>query len=268
MDGLHQTTSRRAMLETIGGALVIASLANSAGAATPPVTAQTVPYAGPDHGSLSTLTRLLAAAPRRRSFESVPLIVTNPGDWDHEAATLLLNYRYKSLQVWENSDLAGPWPGLMREAMNGQVFAHKNTEFLAVSATHGLAHLALFSQAAWNTYQLAQLTDGKFARNTLIVEAEGVSPADDLQNIAGFYGPTNNNILSLQRRGAVFLACHDSIHAIARRLRDLPAFSSTAADRIAAELTNSLIPGVVLVPSIVAFLVELQRAGFTYTKGG
>jgi hypothetical protein len=33
-------------------------------------------------------------------------------------------------------------------------------------------------------------------------------------------------------------------------------------------LTNGLISNTVLVPSVVAFLVELQRSGFTYSKGG
>ena len=45
--------------------------------------------------------------------------------------------------------------------MNGQVFAFKNVEFLAVSATHGIAHLALFSQSMWDKYQLAKLTEGE-----------------------------------------------------------------------------------------------------------
>ena len=37
-------------------------------------------------------------------------------------------------------------------------------------------------------------------------------------------------------------------------------------DVIAAELTNHLIPGVVLVPGAVATLPELQQAGFHYAR--
>jgi hypothetical protein len=65
----------------------------------------------------------------------------------------------------------------------------------------------------------------------------------------------------------VFIACHDSIYAIARMIHSRPEYGGVQADVIAADLTNSLIPGVVLVPSVVAFLVELQRSGFTYAKG-
>ena len=46
----------------------------------------------------------------------------------------------------------------------------------------------------------------------------------------------NNNIVSLQRRGAVFIACHDSIHAIARAVHANPAFSANSADKVAADL--------------------------------
>ena len=43
--------------------------------------------------------------------------------------------------------------------------------------------------------------------------------------------------------------------------------AKTPTGEIAADLTNSLLPDCVLVPSVVAFLVELQTAGFTYVKG-
>jgi intracellular sulfur oxidation DsrE/DsrF family protein len=115
---------------------------------------------------------------------------------------------------------------------------------------------------------MSQFVNEQFRTNSLIIEKSGVSPTDDLQDLSGFYGPSNNNIVSLQRRGAVFFACHDSIHAIARKIRGLAGFAATPADVVAAYLTNNLIPGAVLVPSVVAFLVELQRAGFTYSKGG
>jgi hypothetical protein len=169
-------------------ALAAIGLAPSSAAAAPSAPA----------GALKDLTDRLASAPRRRNFKTVPLIVTEHRDWDHEAAAEVMAYRYKSRQVWDNSDLSGPWPGLMRESMNGHVFALGYSDFLAVSATHGEAHLALFSQGIWDKYNLADLVGRKFASNTLIVEHDGVSLSDDLQNPQGFYGPMNNNIVSLQ----------------------------------------------------------------------
>jgi intracellular sulfur oxidation DsrE/DsrF family protein len=224
------------------------------------------PQAGataPRAGALADLERRLAAAPRRRGFDRVPFMIDRDMLWDRQASDILLGYRGGPRQVWESSDIAAAWPNLIREAVNGQVFAHGNSDFLAVSATHGSAHLTLFDQAAWDKYGLAANTGGKLARNELLTVRGGVHPEDDRQDVNGFYGPGNNNIPSLQRRGVVFVACHDSIHAIAR---GLAARVGTEADVIAADLTNHLVPGAILVPSVVAYLVELQRAGFTYAK--
>ncbi|TWB65954.1 hypothetical protein FBZ87_11749 [Nitrospirillum amazonense] len=225
-------------------------------------TVSAAPTSAPGMTHIADLTRRLAAAPRRRDFTTVPFMLDRMELWDHEASALLLDYRGGPKQVWESSDIAAAWPNLIRESLNGQQFAHGNTDFLAVSATHGTAHLALFNQSIWDKYGLAGNTGGRFARNDFIIVPPDVSPADDHQNVNGFYGPGNNSIISLQRRGVVMIACHDSIHAIARGL----ARQGSNADTIAADLTNNLIPGVVLVPSVVAYLVELQRSGFTYAK--
>lgn len=251
--------TRRNVLKSLTGAAALAATTLVA----PPIRAA-ASSATTTEGALAGLTRKLATAPRRRSFDAVPLIAHEPRDWDHEAAAELLAYRYRPSQVWDNADIAGPWPALMREALNGQVYAHHHVDFLEVGAMHGTAHLALFNQAIWDRYSLAKLTAGKLTRNSLIVEPPGRSSSDDLEKPDGFYGPANNNIVSLQERGMVFVACHDSIHAIARTVRD--SRPGESADRIAAQLTNNLIPGAVLVPSVVAFLAELEQAGFCYVK--
>lgn len=251
---------RRHAFSLFGGAAALAASSSALSAA--PSQGKAPEETG--DGMLSDLTRKLAIAPRRRAFSTVPFMLDAPDHWDHEAAELLLTYRGRHAQVWESTDIGAPWLNLMREAMNGQVFAHGHRDFLAVSATHGTAHLALFKQAMWDKYDLAANTGGKFTDNGFLREKPGVSARDDRQNVDGFYGPGNNNIVSLQRRGAVMVACHDSIHAIAR---GIAAKRTGSADTIAADLTNNLVDGAVLVPSVVAFLVDIQRAGFTYAKG-
>jgi intracellular sulfur oxidation DsrE/DsrF family protein len=251
-------STRRGALQALGQGTLALSLASQANA--DPASAVS------SQGALSSLARTLVGLPRRRGFQTVPFILNDRKFWDHEAADALLSYGAPQRQMWEATELAGPWLTLMREAVNGQVFAFGHHDFLEVAAVHGNAHLALFNQAIWDKYKLAAKTDGKFASNTLIVERPGVSPKDDIQNLDGFYGPNNTNIISLQRRGMVFVACHDSIHAIARGLHTTAGLSDASPDEIAADLTNSLVPGAVLVPSVVAFIAELQRAGYSYAK--
>ncbi|TCL67179.1 transcriptional initiation protein Tat [Rhizobium sp. BK251] len=264
MRSLLDATTRRSALVALGQSALVLSVAGTLGDS-----ARAEPATAEPQGAkqLSELRRTLSGFKRRRGFPSVPFILNDERYWDREAAEVLLSYNYPHRQMWENTELAGQCVNLMREATNGQVFSHGNKDFLAISATHGSAHLALFNQQAWEKYGLAEKTDGKFASNSFIIERPGTSPHDDIQDLDGFYGPSNNNIISLQRRGMVFVGCHDSIHAIARGLRSSPALSSIPADEIAADLTNSLIPDVILVPSVVAFIAELQRSGYSYAKG-
>lgn len=252
--------NRRAALGLLAQTALLAGAAGSASAASPM-------HGQPGSADLETLKKHLAAAPRRRSFNSVPFMVTRKDQWDHEAAELVLAYRNRSLQVWEATEIGAPWLNLIREAVNGQVFSHHNPGFLAVAAVHGTAHLSLFDQPAWEKHGLAALSGGTATRNAYVAAKAGTSASDDLQNLAGYYGPENNNIATLQERGMVFVACHDSIHAIARNVCHLNRGNACSPDEVAADLTNHLIPGAVLVPSVVAFLIELQRAGFTYAKG-
>jgi hypothetical protein len=216
--------------------------------------------------SLEKFTARLSRAPRRRDFETVPMILNDPTQWDHAALSEVIAYRGAPKQVWDNTGIASPWLNLMRNALNAQVWSFGHPDFLAVSATHGTAHLALFEPAMWEKYQLAKWTGGKFQSNTLIAEQKGAA-ADpkDYENPEGAFSPHDNFIPALQRRGVVFLACHNAIWELAGTLIAAevnPDGSSHAA--LAAELTNHLIAGAVLTPGMVGTLPELQRAGFNY----
>lgn len=218
-----------------------------------------------------TLPRLHAAlekAPRRRDFKTVPMILDNPDLWDDAALKLVLGYRGEPKQAFDNVDVAGPWLNLMRNSLNAQVFAFRHPDFLAVSATHGAAHLALFDQAMWDKYQFAKMTGGKFERNNFIVQQKGASvDAKDYENPDGAYSSHNNSIPALQQRGAVFMGCHNSIWEVSERLiaADINP-DKLSHEAMAAELTNHLIPGVVLTPGMVGTLPELMAAGFSFAK--
>ena len=222
----------------------------------------------PGAKSLGELTARLRKAPRHRDFKTVPMILNDPNQWDHAALSEVIAYRGAPKQVWDNTGIAGPWLDVMRNSLNAQVWSFRHPDFLAVSATHGTAHLALFGPAMWEKYQLAKLTDGKFQSNTLVVEQRGAA-ADpkDYENPAGAFSPRDNSIPALQRRGVVFLACHNAIWEIAEKLiatgMNPDQLSHNA---LAAELTNHLIADVVVTPGMGGTLPELQRGGFNYAN--
>jgi len=257
---------RRNALQTFGLGVAAAAIGLVAAHPATADAASPAPLTLAGAGQLHALMERLAKAPQRRGFKTVPMIHTDPEQWDHEALSEVLAYKPATRQAWDNTDIAGPWLNLMRNALNAQIWSFKHLDFLAVSDTHGTAQLALYDQAMWDKYQLTGLAGGKFKTNTLIVdqEAESADPTT-FEDPAGAFSAADNSIPALMRRGVVFLACHNAIweHAAALIKADVNP-DKLPHEVIAAELTNHLIPGVIVDPGAVGTMPELQRAGFFY----
>ncbi len=260
---MENQSNRRAALRSLGlaAAGLTAMVAISARAAAQPAVPDLV---APGATRLAALKARLANAPRRRDFRTVPMILDDPRLWDHEALNEVIAYQGGPRQVWDNTDLDGGWLNLMRNAMNAQIWSYKHPDFIAVSATHGPAQLALFDQGAWDKYQFAKL-GGKMTSNTLLQRVETAEADKDHQSDTGAYSGADNTVVALMDRGAVFLACHLAIWELSGKLikQDVnPDHMSHEA--MAADLTNRLAPGVILTPGMVATIPELQQAGYHY----
>src|SRR3984893_17568083 len=257
---MNTAPGRRFVLMTMGlgmvaGATGFAAPHNGAASAAEP---SLLP---PGVKSLEKLTARLNRAPRRRDFKTVPMILNDPDQWDHAALSEVIAYRGAPKQVWDNTGIASPWLNVMRNALNAQAWSFRHPDFLVVSATQGTAQLALFEPAIWEKYQLAKLTGGKFQSNTLIVEQAGAgADPKDYENPEGAFSLHDDSIPALQRRGVVFLACHNAIWELAEKLIASEVNPDELShDALAAELTNHMVPGVVLTPGMVATIPELQR---------
>jgi hypothetical protein len=261
-------TGRRAALRTFSLGIATSTIGFAGAAPGVAQAATSSLLTQPGAGELNALIRRLANAPRRRDFKTVPMILTNPAQWDHEALSEVIAYKSAEKQVWDNTDINSPWLNLMRNALNAQVWSFRHPDFLAVSTTHGTAHLALYDQAMWDKYQLTRLAGEKFKTNTLIEDrkAESADPAN-FEDQAGVYSPADNSIPALMRRGVVFMSCHNAIFEQAAALIRMDVNPDKLShEALAAELTNHLIPDVVLIPGAVGTLPELQQAGFHYAK--
>ena len=217
---------------------------------------------------LRALGERLARAPRRRDFKTVPMILDHPDQWDDVALREVLAYRPATKQVWDNTAIEGPWLNVMRNALNTQVWSFCHPDFLVVSATHGSANLALYDQATWERYGLAKLAGDRFKANTLAAEAPaGAADPSNYQDPRGAFSPADSSIPALMRRGVVFMSCHNAIWEQAGKLVETGADpDGLGQDGVAADLTNHLVPGVVLIPGAVGTLPELQQAGFHYAR--
>ena len=258
-------TNRRAALQSFGIGLATAGAAVAFGTASAEAaTASDLTAEGATH--LRDLMTRLEKAPRRRDFKTVPMILTKPDEWDDAAIKELMEYKPKPKQAWDNTKIDGAWLNLMRNALNAQIWSFNHPDFLAVSLTHGSANLALYDQAMWDKYQITQLAGDAFKTNTLIVEAPaGSADPKNIEDAAGAFSPKDNTIPALMRRGVVFMACHNAIWEQASKLhaKDINP-DKLSVDQIAAELTNHLLPGVVLTPGAVGTMPELQMSGFYY----
>jgi hypothetical protein len=253
--------SRRTALVSFG-ALAVGAAALAAAPSRAATNERIIP---PGAQELSELMERLGRAPRRRDFRTVPMILDRPDFWDDEALKEIIAYRGARKQVWDNTNLAGPWLNLMRNSINAQIFSFGHKDFLAVSATHGTAHLALFDQAIWEKYELAALAGGKFKTNTLAIARPAATAFAQNEDPKSVFGPDGDTIPTLQQRGAVFLACHNAIWELTGKLIASDKNPDHAShEAVAAELTNHLIDGVVLTPGIVATIPELQQVGFHY----
>ena len=257
-------SDRRLILKTAG--LGVAALGTAALLASPADAETGAPLLVEGAVTLEALMQRLQTLPRRRDFKTVPMILNDEDQWDHAALAAVLAYKPTEKQVWDNTSLEGPWLNLMRNSLNAQVWSFKHPDFLAVSATHGSAHLALYDQAMWDKYQLTKLAGEKFKTNTLIEEKKAAS-ADpkNYEDPKGVFSPDDNAIPTLMRRGVVFMSCHNAIWEQAGKLIDKSLNPDKLShDQVAAELTNHLLPGVVLTPGAVATIPELQHVGFHY----
>jgi hypothetical protein len=255
-------TPRRRSLQGLGFALAATGLAGPAAAAVSPPQLPTGAH------TLEALTTKLAAVPRRRDFKTLPMILERRDQWDADALDAVLHYTGGAKQSWDNTDISGPWLNVMRNSMNSEVWSFRHPDFLCVSATHGGAQLALYDDAMWEKYALAKMAGGNVTRNSFVTPPlAGEHDPKDFQNPNGPFSSHNNSIQALQQRGAVFLACHNAVWETSERL--IVAGTNPdklTIDTLCAELTNHLIPGVVMTPGAVGTLVELGKAGFVYAR--
>jgi len=225
-------------------------------------------YLRPEAERLRRLGQQLAAIPRRRRFKALPMILMSPDQWDSEALEAVVAYD-GARQVFDTTHLAGGWINQIRNTLNTQVFSLQQANFLIAAAPHGGAALALFSQHAWDKYSLAERTGGAFKSNSFLDDPD-FPEADigDPLNARGLYSDAGNFVPTLQKRGVVFLGCHNAIWELASALLKAGINPDRLGhEELAADLTNNLASGVISTPGNEAMIGKLEETGFVYSSG-
>jgi hypothetical protein len=163
--------------------------------------------------------------------------------------------------VWNN----------VKNSFNGLQFGfgYPADKFAVVFAAHGPSASYGYSDYLWKKYRIAEyfgLSDASgvpVTSNVYVSKRATANPQADPDDDKGMYQDTS--IQMLQQRGLIYLTCHTAAEEQARGIvkKGLAPSGMSAAD-VADDILTHLIPGAIVVPSMVATIAVLQ-ATYRYT---
>lgn len=175
-------------------------------------------------------------------------------------------------QLWENIAFK---PGVfanVKNSLNGLQFGfgYAPDDFMLALANHGPSSVYNWTDGIWEKYRIGeffQLRDAagtSVTRNVFLPRHSAPDGPQDPNNAASPFQDTS--IEALQARGVLFLACHTAIEEISRGLvKAGHAPAGMSSSDVAADILTHLIPGTIVVPSMVATIAVLQhRYRYTY----
>lgn len=221
----------------------------------------------------ASLAAASAAAPALA--QSVPggsHFVERKSDFDEKGFAKLVGRPAKIRQVFEQVAFK---PGVLsniKNAMNGLQFGfgYKPSEMLIAFGGHGPSAAYGYTDYVWEKYKLPDYYPLKDAQgnpipsNTFLKAKASYDASAEPDDANGMYQDTS--IEMLQKRGLLMLTCHTAVEEQAKgivKAGNAPA-GMTPKD-VADDILTHLIPGAIVVPSMVAAMAVLQSEyKFTY----
>ena len=174
-------------------------------------------------------------------------------------------------QVWENLSFRPAVLNNVKNSLNGLVygFGYASDRISIATANHGPSSAYTFNDYVWQKYRIGQFFDLKdqsgaaIATNVFLARKSATNASANPDDPDGLSQDTS--IEALQARGVVMLTCHTAVEEIAANILKR-GFAPAGMDRadVANDILTHLIPGAVVVPSMVATLAVLQNK-YAYT---
>lgn len=204
-------------------------------------------------------------------------LLYKPGDWQMTSFQQLLHQDAEIKQVYDGTAIEdGNALAHMVNSLNGLQFGFgvPAAQIKLVGAFRGQATMLNFDDHLWEKYRIGEANKindpktGKPAtRNIYAASAAGNPPkyaSSDPGNDASAF--QDASIQALQARGVQCLACHIAMHRRATAMVHEMKLQQTPAE-VLEEFTAHLLPGVLVVPSMVSAIAMLQSKGqFTYLR--
>lgn len=198
-------------------------------------------------------------------------LVERLANFDQTAFNKLLGRPADIRQMWETVAVKPVMWNNLKNAMNGLQFGYGiNPKGIAMAlADHGPSASYSYSDYVWSKYRIGEFfgikgLDGKLiTRNVWIKATSPYDPDSDPNDEKSMY--QDRSIEMLQKRGLVVLACHTAVEEQSRAIV-AKGFAplGMSPTQVADDILTHLIPGAVVVPSMVATVAILQ-ARFHYT---
>jgi intracellular sulfur oxidation DsrE/DsrF family protein len=191
-----------------------------------------------------------------------------PKDFDH-----LLASPARVKQVYDVSAIGGgKFLNNIKNSLNGLEFgfATPKAHVQIVAALHGPANMVNYDDYVWKKYRIGEWLDitdpvtAKPAEINLFYQSKADKALKDPNEEDSPFQDTS--VQGLQARGVKFLSCHTALEEQARILIKHWKLSQTR-EEVVKDVMAHAVPGVLIVPSMVASLALLQSGGhYAYIK--
>ncbi|MBV8333525.1 MAG: hypothetical protein JO192_12365 [Candidatus Eremiobacteraeota bacterium] len=198
-------------------------------------------------------------------------MVESKSEFDYTAFVRSVNRPFDVRQLWDVNGYVPTALGGMKNAFNGYQFGFgiPADRIGMVACLHGTANAFAYNDAMWTKYKLGESFGfkdpggGVVSTNIFYHARSQATTAADPNDPTSMY--QDATLEALQRRGLIVMICHT---AAAEQARSLAAQSGSASD-VLSELLANTVPGVTIVPSMVAAVGILQnRFRYAYTSPG
>ncbi len=198
-------------------------------------------------------------------------LVERRANFDEAAFARLLGRPADIRQLFEAVSFKPGMFANVKNSLNGLHFGfgYAPDRIAVAIAGHGPSAAFGYNDYIWQKYKIGEFFGVKddagntVASNTWLKAKSTFDPAADPDDDTGMYQDTS--IETLQKRGVVMLTCHTAVEEQSRALvrRGLAPAGMTGTD-VASDILSHLIPGSVVVPSMVGTVAVLQ-AKYAYT---
>ncbi len=197
-------------------------------------------------------------------------LVYHTADWKIAEFNGILESSASAKQVYDVRGIGdGKFLNNIKNSLNGFQFGFNipPSQVKVIVAMHGPSNMLNFDDSMWEKYRLGEflkVDDPKTGKPAVrnIYLRKGFGPSTDPNDKASSFQDTS--IEALQSRGVQFLSCHtateEQVHALIGQYS-----LKASAEEIVRDFQSHTIPGVLIVPAMVAAVSLLQSQGrFTY----